>query len=96
MSLKTISAAALFAAAAIAQGDASFTDLTPEIFETLGNNSLFTWRRPRSHFLAPHSWLNDPCGPLYDPNTGLYHLHYQFHPSHVDWGNISWGHATSV
>lgn len=39
--------------------------------------------------------MNDPCGPLYDPNTEMYHLHYQYHPNHVDWGNISWGHAVS-
>lgn len=22
-------------------------------------------------------------------------MHYQWHPNHVEWGNISWGHATS-
>ena len=22
-------------------------------------------------------------------------MHYQWHPHHVEWGNISWGHATS-
>ncbi|KAJ5684425.1 uncharacterized protein N7477_000770 [Penicillium maclennaniae] len=38
----------------------------------------------------------DPCGPMYDPVQGVYHLHYQFHPNHVAWGNVSWGHATSV
>ncbi|KAJ4321859.1 hypothetical protein N0V94_002692 [Neodidymelliopsis sp. IMI 364377] len=39
--------------------------------------------------------MNDPCGMMYDPTTDTYHLHYQFHPNHVNWGNISWGHATS-
>ncbi|KAJ5307648.1 hypothetical protein N7476_008304 [Penicillium atrosanguineum] len=38
----------------------------------------------------------DPCAPMYDPVRGLYHLHYQFHPNHVAWGNVSWGHATSA
>lgn len=28
----------------------------------------------------------DPCGPTYDPVQNLYHLHYQFHPNHVNWG----------
>jgi beta-fructofuranosidase len=32
---------------------------------------------------------------MYDPTNDTYHLHYQWHPNHVDWGNISWGHATS-
>jgi hypothetical protein len=31
----------------------------------------------------------DPCGPMYDPVRNLYHLHYQFHPNHVNWGMIS-------
>ena len=61
----------------------------------LGNNTLFTRWRPTFHFMAPHSWMNDPCGPSYDPSSGLYHLFYQFHPAHIAWGNISWGHATS-
>jgi beta-fructofuranosidase len=28
----------------------------------LGNNSLFTRWRPRSRFIAPAGWMNDPCG----------------------------------
>ncbi|GJC81526.1 levanase [Colletotrichum liriopes] len=69
--------------------------LTPEYLATAGNSSLFTRWRPRSHYLSPHSWMNDPCGAVYDPATETYHLHYQFHPNHVNWGNISWGHAVS-
>lgn len=23
---------------------------------------------------------------MYDPATGLYHMHYQYHPNHVNWG----------
>ncbi|KAL8367202.1 hypothetical protein RB599_010280 [Gaeumannomyces hyphopodioides] len=60
-----------------------------------GNSSLFDRWRPRSHFASPHSWMNDPCGAVYDPATDLYHLHYQYHPNHVNWGNVSWGHAVS-
>ncbi|KAK2027784.1 Arabinanase/levansucrase/invertase [Colletotrichum zoysiae] len=69
--------------------------ITPDYFATAGNNSLFTRWRPRSHYIAPHSWMNDPCGAVYDPATETYHLHYQYHPNHVSWGNISWGHAVS-
>ncbi|EJT71785.1 hypothetical protein GGTG_11039 [Gaeumannomyces tritici R3-111a-1] len=70
--------------------------LTPEWIRTsAGNSSLFDRWRPRSHFASPHSWMNDPCGAVYEPATDLYHLHYQFHPNHVGWGNVSWGHAVS-
>lgn len=30
---------------------------------------------------------------MYDPTTDTYHLHYQFHPNHINWGNISWGYV---
>lgn len=33
---------------------------------------------------------------MYDPTRNIYHLFYQFHPNHVDWGNISWGSAIST
>ena len=26
---------------------------------------------------------------------GIYHEFYQWHPEHINWGNISWGYATS-
>ncbi|KAJ5173935.1 Glycoside hydrolase family 32, partial [Penicillium coprophilum] len=51
--------------------------------------------RPSFHVTAPAGWLNDPCGLGYDPNTELYHLCFQWNPHANDWGNISWGHATS-
>ncbi|KAK3075591.1 hypothetical protein LTR53_000929 [Teratosphaeriaceae sp. CCFEE 6253] len=73
----------------------SCTPLTAAAIEGLGNNTLFTRWRPRSHFLAPAGWMNDPCGPMYDPTRDLYHLFYQWHPQHINWGNISWGYATS-
>ena len=50
--------------------------------------------KPSFHLTAP-GWLNDPCGLGYDPATGLYHLSFQWNPHGNDWGNISWGHATS-
>jgi len=32
---------------------------------------------------------------MYDPTRDLYYLSYQWHPQHINWGNISWGQATS-
>ncbi|KAL2208566.1 glycosyl hydrolase family protein [Sarocladium strictum] len=51
--------------------------------------------RPSFHVTAPSGWLNDPCGPGYDPSTGLYHIFFQWNPHGNVWGNMSWGHATS-
>ncbi|KAK5724136.1 hypothetical protein LTR17_013611 [Elasticomyces elasticus] len=73
----------------------SCTALTTDDIEAMGNNTLFTRWRPQSHFLAPAGWMNDPCGPMYDPTRDVYHLFYQWHPQHINWGNISWGYATS-
>ncbi|KAF1935998.1 sucrose-6-phosphate hydrolase [Clathrospora elynae] len=87
---------ALALPSAIAQNTSALPAvLTADIIEGLGNNTLFTRWRPKYHFISPAGWLNDPCGMLYDPTTDTYHLHYQWHPNHVNWGNISWGHATS-
>ncbi|KAL3459407.1 glycosyl hydrolase [Aspergillus heterothallicus] len=59
------------------------------------DSSKFTRWRPTFHLIAPHSWLNDPCGPGYDPSTKRYHVAYQWNPDGNDWGTISWGRATS-
>lgn len=32
---------------------------------------------------------------MYDPTEDQYHIFYQWHPEHINWGNISWGHAVS-
>ena len=32
---------------------------------------------------------------MYDPTRDLYTLFYQWHPQHINWGNISWGYAYS-
>ena len=74
---------------------AAHLDPTSDL-NALGNNTLFDRWRPQFHVLAPAGWMNDPCGAMYDPTTKTYHIMYQWHPNHVSWGNISWGHAIST
>ncbi|QEO13813.1 glycoside hydrolase family 32 protein [Agromyces intestinalis] len=50
--------------------------------------------RPRFHFTPQRNWMNDPNGLVYD--RGLWHLYFQYNPEGADWGNMSWGHATSA
>ena len=50
--------------------------------------------RPEYHFLAPHNWMNDPNGPIWW--RGKYHLFYQVNPHAAVWGDMHWGHATSI
>lgn len=49
--------------------------------------------RPQIHFTPAANWINDPNGMVYA--DGIWHLYYQYNPSGNDWGNMSWGHATS-
>jgi beta-fructofuranosidase len=51
--------------------------------------------RPRLHLTAARGWINDPCGPGYDPVSDIYHLGFQWNPNETEWGNISWGAALS-
>ncbi len=50
--------------------------------------------RPQIHFTPAKNWMNDPNGMVYA--DGTWHLYYQYNPAGPDWGNISWGHATST
>lgn len=51
--------------------------------------------RPSSHFIAPHSWSNDPCGAVFIPETQEYLLCYQWNPGTTAGGNCAWGMAKS-
>ena len=58
------------------------------------NNSRAEQYRPQIHFTPAKNWMNDPNGMVYV--NGTYHLYYQYNPQGNDWGNMSWGHATST
>ncbi|CAI7571545.1 unnamed protein product [Penicillium viridicatum] len=49
--------------------------------------------RPQYHFSPAEHWMNDPSGLVYYKET--YHLFFQYNPGGIEWGNMSWGHATS-
>ncbi|KAF2156531.1 glycoside hydrolase family 32 protein [Myriangium duriaei CBS 260.36] len=68
-------------------------DLTERMVDHMGNNSLFTRWRPVSHITAPAGMQGESF--MYDPIRKEYHLFYQWHPHHIGFGNISWGHLIS-
>ncbi len=62
--------------------------------DTPAQNSYNEQYRPQIHFTPAKNWMNDPNGMVYA--DGVYHLFYQYNPQSNDWGNMSWGHATST
>ena len=50
--------------------------------------------RPHFHFAPARNWMNDPNGLIF--YRGKYHLFFQYNPEGNQWGNMSWGHATST
>lgn len=93
------------AAVMISCGDDKFNDKIPEPGqeeqpgenpeEQPGNvvSSRDEQYRPQIHFTPNANWMNDPNGMVYA--DGKWHLYYQYNPRGNDWGNMSWGHATS-
>jgi beta-fructofuranosidase len=51
--------------------------------------------RPSYHLMPPTGWMNDPCAPGYDAETGTYTVSFQWNPKGPDWGDICWGTAFS-
>ena len=49
--------------------------------------------RPQFHFSPKKNWTNDPNGLVY--YKGTWHLFFQHNPKGIEWGNMTWGHATS-
>lgn len=72
---------------------------TPDVDDTgtdspvVSSSNYTELYRPQIHFTPAQNWMNDPNGMVY--NDGVYHLFFQHNPSGNDWGNMSWGHATS-
>jgi levanase/fructan beta-fructosidase len=73
--------------------------LLPQAFAfglVAGITNAFNYDQPfrgQYHFSPEEHWMNDPNGLLY--HNGVYHLYFQYNPGGIQWGNMSWGHATS-
>ena len=61
---------------------------------TISSSDYREKNRPQIHYTPAKNWINDPNGMVYA--DGIWHLYYQYNPYGQDWGNMSWGHATST
>ena len=50
-------------------------------------------QRPAYHLTPDRHWLNDPNGLVH--HGGRWHAFFQHNPEGIDWGHMSWGHASS-
>lgn len=65
--------------------------------ENTGGNTQSAYHelyRPQIHYTPAKNWVNDPNGMVYV--DGTWHLFYQYNPYGNDWGNMSWGHASTT
>ena len=103
---KIIMMAAAFATLAVAGCSDDRFDIQPPVIEADGDDnggdtpgadvsqsSYNEQYRPQIHYTPARNWINDPNGLVYD--NGTWHMFYQYNPQGNDWGNMSWGHATS-
>lgn len=91
MSCKTEDVNVIYAEREIVNGESK--DLAQNI--PAGDDDWYREKnRPQIHFTPERNWINDPNGMVYA--DGVWHLYYQYNPYGHDWGNISWGHATST
>ena len=58
--------------------------------------AAFNRWRPSFHIMPSDGWINDPCAPGFDSETGVYRISFQWNPNGCDWGDIAWGTATST
>eukprot|EP01084_Bolivina_argentea_P150878 263426_1 len=59
------------------------------ILTSAESSETYPWR-PTFHFVPnPLNWMNDPSGPFYDANTGIYHLFFEYQSP------ANWGHCIS-
>jgi beta-fructofuranosidase len=70
-------------------------DSSHPVSSALTHPPPFETYRPRSHFIAPHSWANDPCGAVYIPETKEYMIAIQWNPGTTTAGNSAWALARS-
>ncbi len=49
--------------------------------------------RPAYHLTPLRNWMNDPNGLVH--HDGRWHVFFQHNPEGIDFGNLSWGHASS-